>query len=238
MLAPDYGIRRVHPEIATAHRLIGDSSYQTQVRHRFFCATLGIIHVTLPIRQQTSVRSIPDSPSCQTGSDWSSTPAGGGRDCNDLKESPQMKRFFDSKLAFFAIACFFTLGLSWNVLHGADVLPATHSLMGGDGAQIGSPQPCDEGTCDVATAVKHGPQNCPPPYTDCVEPSQQVSATAKHGPQNCPPPYTDCMVALYDGSAVSGPARTRDLSNPGLVRRFGSVAEFRRPENQPRQLRS
>jgi len=149
-----------------------------------------------------------------------------------------MKRFFDSKLAFFAIACFFTLGLSWNVLHGADVLPATHSLMGGDGAQIGSPQPCDEGTCDVATAVKHGPQNCPPPYTDCVEPSQQVSATAKHGPQNCPPPYTDCMVALYDGSAVSGPARTRDLSNPGLVRRFGSVAEFRLPENQPRQLRA
>ena len=199
-----------------------------------------------------------------------------------------MKRFFDSKLAFFAIACLFTLGLSWNVLHGADVLPATHSLMGGDGAQIGSPQPCDEGTCDVATAVKHGPQNCPPPYTDCVEPSQQVSATVKHGPQNCPPPYTDCVepsqqvsatakhgpqncpppytdcvepsqrvsatvkhgpqncpppytdcvVALYDGSAVSGPARTRDLSNPGLVRRFGSVAEFRRPENQPRQLRS
>src|SRR5438046_3174516 len=93
-----------------------------------------------------------------------------------------MRKFFENKLAFVAIAFLFTLALAWNIAHGAETLLGTHLLIApaSDGAHIthGPPPPCTD--C-VRTPVQHGP---PPPCTDCVR------TAVKHGP---PPPCTDCV---------------------------------------------
>jgi hypothetical protein len=77
-----------------------------------------------------------------------------------------MRRFFDNKLAFFAVAVLFAFALTWNFAHGADTLLGTHLLMA---------------PTWMGGHIAHGPQ---PPCTDCV-------VAVAHGPQ---PPCTDCVV--------------------------------------------
>src|SRR6266700_3241579 len=93
-----------------------------------------------------------------------------------------MRKFFENKLAFVAIAFLFTLALAWNIAHGAETILGTHLLMapapGGAHVTHGPLPPCTD--C-VPTAVKHGPL---PPCTDCVR------TAVKHGPL---PPCTDCV---------------------------------------------
>src|ERR1043165_8662094 len=93
-----------------------------------------------------------------------------------------MRRFFENKIVFAAIAFLFTLALTWNIAHGSDALPGSHLLQAPAAGNVavvhGPPPPCQD--C-IRTAVKHGP---PPPCQDCVV------AAVKHGP---PPPCQDCV---------------------------------------------
>ena len=94
-----------------------------------------------------------------------------------------MKKFFENKLTFVAIASLFTSALAWNLAHGSDVLPDSHVL----------PTP--------AVEVAHGPVMPPPDSTT-------GGVRVAHGPVMLPPDSTTGGVRVAHGPVMPPPDST------------------------------
>jgi hypothetical protein len=116
-----------------------------------------------------------------------------------------MRKFFDNKVAFLAIAFLFAAALAWNLSHGAGMPLGTHLMppqctnCDGDNVLIthGPPPPIDCTGCtdtDRSNAlIAHGP---PPPIdcTGCTDTDRSTVIIA-HGP-----PPVACTGCTIDGS--------------------------------------